>query len=427
MSLTRELYEQFRAKIFEVIDAGILNDMTRQELTVQIERAIGKLCENYPVPVPAVTRAELTKNLVDELIGLGPLQQLMEDESISDIMVNGVDEVFIERNGKTQKADISFINHKQLLEIAKRIANNVGRRVDESSPLCDARLADGSRVNVVIPPIALDGVAISIRKFKEQKLGLRELVGFGAMSPAMARVLMIAARCRLNIIISGGTGSGKTTMLNALSQYIGNDERILTIEDAAELRIQQPHVVRLETRPASTEGSGAITQRDLVINALRMRPERIILGECRGAEAFEMLQAMNTGHDGSMSTLHANTPRDALSRIESMVMMANLALPLAAIRRTIVSAVHLIIQVNRLRDGSRKVTSISELYGLEGEAPVMEEIFRFAPDDEQGKDKVSGQFVTSGLPSRSQIHISASEYGLSRELEAAFEMEAEPA
>ncbi|MEZ9550993.1 CpaF family protein [Vibrio breoganii] len=427
MSLTKELYEKFRAQIFEVIDAGVLNEMTTQQLTVQIEKAIGKLCENYPTPVPSVTRAELTKNLVDELIGLGPLQSLMEDESISDIMVNGVDEVFIERNGKTQKADISFMNHKQLLEIAKRIANNVGRRVDESSPLCDARLADGSRVNVVIPPIALDGVAISIRKFKEQKLGLRELVGFGAMSPAMARVLMIAARCRLNIIISGGTGSGKTTMLNALSQYIGNDERILTIEDAAELRIQQPHVVRLETRPASTEGSGAITQRDLVINALRMRPERIILGECRGAEAFEMLQAMNTGHDGSMSTLHANTPRDALSRIESMVMMANLALPLPAIRRTIVSAVHLIIQVNRLRDGSRKVTSISELYGLEGEAPVMEEIFKFVPDQEQAKDKVNGQFVTSGLPSRSQIHISASEYGLSKELEAAFEMEVEPA
>ncbi|CAM2793183.1 CpaF family protein [Vibrio rarus] len=425
MSLTKELYEQFRAQIFEVIDAGVVNQMTPQELNGQIERAIGKLCENYPTPVPAVTRAELSKNLVDELVGLGPLQQLMEDESISDIMVNGVDEVFIERNGKTQKADISFMNHQQLIEIAKRIANNVGRRVDESSPLCDARLEDGSRVNVVIPPIALDGVAISIRKFKEQKLGLRELVGFGAMSPAMARVLMIAARCRLNIIISGGTGSGKTTMLNALSQYIGNDERILTIEDAAELRIQQPHVVRLETRPASTEGSGAITQRDLVINALRMRPERIILGECRGAEAFEMLQAMNTGHDGSMSTLHANTPRDAMSRIESMVMMANLALPLAAIRRTIVSAVNLIIQVNRLRDGSRKVTSITEIYGLEGEAPVMEEIFRFEQDTDQAKDKISGNFVTSGLPTRSQISIRASEYGLSRELEAAFEMEAQ--
>ncbi|GAM58828.1 type II/IV secretion system ATP hydrolase [Vibrio ishigakensis] len=427
MSLTKELYEQFRAQIFEVIDAGILSEMTPQELTSQIEKAIGKLCENYSIPVPAVTRAELTTNLVDELIGLGPLQQLMDDESISDIMVNGVDEVFIERNGKTQKADISFMNEKQLLEIAKRIANNVGRRVDESSPLCDARLADGSRVNVVIPPIALDGVAISIRKFKEQKLGLRELTGFGAMSPAMARVLMIAARCRLNIIISGGTGSGKTTMLNALSQYIGNDERILTIEDAAELRIQQPHVVRLETRPASTEGSGAITQRDLVINALRMRPERIILGECRGAEAFEMLQAMNTGHDGSMSTLHANTPRDAMSRIESMVMMANLALPLAAIRRTIVSAVNIIIQVNRLRDGSRKVTSISEIYGLEGEAPVMEEIFKFVPDEDQAKDKITGNFVTSGLSSRSQITMRASEYGLSRELEAAFDLQPEHA
>ncbi|GAM61485.1 type II/IV secretion system ATP hydrolase tadA/virB11/cpaF [Vibrio ishigakensis] len=424
MSLTKELYEEFRAQIFEVIDAGVLSEMTTQELTSQIEKAIAKLCENYSIPVPAVTRAELTKNMVDELIGLGPLQQLMDDQSISDIMVNGVDEVFIERNGKTQKADISFMNEKQLLEIAKRIANNVGRRVDESNPLCDARLADGSRVNVVIPPIALDGVAISIRKFKEQKLGLRELTGFGAMSPSMARVLMIAARCRLNIIISGGTGSGKTTMLNALSQYIGNDERILTIEDAAELRIQQPHVVRLETRPASTEGSGAITQRDLVINALRMRPERIILGECRGAEAFEMLQAMNTGHDGSMSTLHANTPRDAMSRIESMVMMANLALPLPAIRRTIVSAVNLIIQVNRLRDGSRKVTSISEIYGLEGEAPVMEEIFKFVPDEEQSKDKITGQFVSSGLSSRSEITIRASEYGLSRELEAAFDMEA---
>ncbi|GEA60671.1 CpaF family protein [Vibrio comitans] len=422
MSLTKELYEDFRAKIFEVIDAGVLSEMTSQELGQQIEKAIGKLSENYAIPVPAVTRAELTKSMVDELIGLGPLQELMEDQSISDIMVNGVDEVFIERNGKTQKSDISFMNDKQLLEVAKRIANNVGRRVDESSPLCDARLNDGSRVNVVIPPIALDGVAISIRKFKEQKLGLRELVGFGAMSPAMARVLMIAARCRLNIIISGGTGSGKTTLLNALSQYIGSDERILTIEDAAELRIQQPHVVRLETRPAGTEGGGAITQRDLVINALRMRPERIILGECRGAEAFEMLQAMNTGHDGSMSTLHANTPRDALSRIESMVMMANLSLPLPAIRRTIVSAVNLIIQVNRLRDGSRKVTSISEIYGLEGEAAVMEELFKFVPDAEQGKDKLTGAFVSSGLSNRSMITEQAAAYGLSRELDAAYEM-----
>lgn len=423
MSLTKELYAEFRAQIFEVIDASIVNEMTPAELSSQIEKAITALSESYSSPIPSVTRAKLTKNLVDELIGLGPLQELMEDDSISDIMVNSVDDIFIERNGKLQKADLSFMSHQQLLEIAKRIATHVGRRVDESSPLVDARLEDGSRVNIVIPPIALDGVSISIRKFKEQKLGLRELVGFGAMSPAMARVLMIAARCRLNIIISGGTGSGKTTLLNALSQYIGDGERILTIEDAAELRIQQPHVVRLETRPPSVEGTGAITQRDLVINALRMRPERIILGECRGSEAFEMLQAMNTGHDGSMSTLHANTPRDAMSRIESMVMMANLSLPLSAIRRTIVSAVNLIIQVNRLRDGSRKITSISEIYGLEGDAPVMEELFRFVPNENQGTGNIEGRFVTSGLTNRSKITEQASFFGLSDELAAAYEME----
>jgi pilus assembly protein CpaF len=423
MSLTKELYAEFRAQIFEVIDASIVNEMSSAELSSQIEKAITALSESYSSPIPSVTRAKLTKNLVDELIGLGPLQELMEDDSISDIMVNSVDDIFIERNGKLQKADLSFMSHQQLLEIAKRIATHVGRRVDESSPLVDARLEDGSRVNIVIPPIALDGVSISIRKFKEQKLGLRELVGFGAMSPAMARVLMIAARCRLNIIISGGTGSGKTTLLNALSQYIGDGERILTIEDAAELRIQQPHVVRLETRPPSVEGTGAITQRDLVINALRMRPERIILGECRGSEAFEMLQAMNTGHDGSMSTLHANTPRDAMSRIESMVMMANLSLPLSAIRRTIVSAVNLIIQVNRLRDGSRKITSISEIYGLEGDAPVMEELFRFVPDEHQGTGNIEGRFVTSGLTNRSKITEQASFFGLSDELAAAYEME----
>ncbi|UJF17516.1 CpaF family protein [Vibrio sp. SS-MA-C1-2] len=422
MSLARELYEEFRGKIFEVLDASIVNDMTPAELTKQIENAVHTLSRSYPTPIPSITRIELAKSLVDELIGLGPLEELMKDESIADIMVNSVDDIFVERNGKVQKTDLSFMSEQQLLDIAKRIANNVGRRVDESSPLVDARLADGSRVNIVIPPIALDGVSISIRKFKEQKLGLRELVGFGAMSPAMARVLMIAARCRINIIISGGTGSGKTTLLNALSQYIGEDERILTIEDAAELRIQQPHVVRLETRPAGVEGTGAVTQRDLVINALRMRPERIILGECRGSEAFEMLQAMNTGHDGSMSTLHANTPRDAISRIESMVMMANLSLPLSAIRRTIVSAVTLVVQASRLRDGSRKVTSISEIYGLEGDAVVMEELFKFEQDNNQGADKITGRFTTSGISGRSKVTEQAGFYGLSRELEQAYEM-----
>ncbi len=259
-------------------------------------------------------RAEYVQSLVDELHGLGPLQSLMDDDTISDIMINGHEKVFIERNGIVEQTNAMFIDEAQLLQIAKRIASRVGRRVDESSPTCDARLEDGSRVNIVIPPIAIDGTSISIRKFKKQSINFSQLVDFGALSPEMAKVLMIAARCRLNILISGGTGSGKTTMLNALSQFISEKERIVTIEDAAELRLLQPHVVRLETRTAGIEGNGQITQRDLVINALRMRPDRIVVGECRGAEAFEMLQAMNTGHDGSMSTLHANTPRDALAR-----------------------------------------------------------------------------------------------------------------
>lgn len=418
----KDLYIEFRRQIFEVLDASLVNELEPQELNVQVEKAINVLCENYSVPVPTVTRAELTKSLVDELIGLGPLQGLIEDETISDIMVNGINAVYVERNGKVSKTDITFIDHQQLIEIAKRIASKVGRRVDELSPLVDARLHDGSRVNIVIPPIAIDGVSMSIRKFKEQRLSMRELLSYGTLSPSMAKVLMIAARCRLNIIISGGTGSGKTTLLNVLSQYIGNEERILTIEDAAELKIQQPHVVRLETRPASTEGGGMITQRDLVINALRMRPERIILGECRGPEAFEMLQAMNTGHDGSMSTLHANTPRDALSRIEAMVLMANLNLPLLAIRKIIVSAVNLIVQVSRLRDGSRKITSITEISGLEGESPVMEELFCFEVNSEQSTSKtISGEFISRRLSSRSKISEQAAYFGLSKELESAYE------
>lgn len=422
MNLKKDLYIEFRRQIFEVLDASLVNELEPQELNVQVEKAINVLCENYSVPVPTVTRAELTKSLVDELIGLGPLQGLIEDETISDIMVNGINAVYVERNGKVSKTDITFIDHQQLIEIAKRIASKVGRRVDELSPLVDARLHDGSRVNIVIPPIAIDGVSMSIRKFKEQRLSMRELLSYGTLSPSMAKVLMIAARCRLNIIISGGTGSGKTTLLNVLSQYIGNEERILTIEDAAELKIQQPHVVRLETRPASTEGGGMITQRDLVINALRMRPERIILGECRGPEAFEMLQAMNTGHDGSMSTLHANTPRDALSRIEAMVLMANLNLPLLAIRKIIVSAVNLIVQVSRLRDGSRKITSITEISGLEGESPVMEELFCFEVNSEQSTSKtISGEFISKRLSSRSKISEQAAYFGLSKELESAYE------
>ncbi|MPY26136.1 CpaF family protein [Shewanella psychropiezotolerans] len=420
MNNNKEIYLSFRGQIFEALDAQAIAKMPREELYRQIQSAVEVLANNFSQPVSTSVRNMTVKNLVDELIGLGPLQPLLEDDTINDIMVNGCDQIFYERHGKIHSSEVVFVNEAQLLEIAQRIAARVGRRIDESSPMVDARLSDGSRVNIVIKPVAIDGTTISIRKFREQKIGLEDLVGFGSLSPDMARVLMIAARCRLNILISGGTGSGKTTLLNALSNYIADDERIITIEDAAELNLQQPHVVRLETRPASTEGTGQVDQRDLIINSLRMRPDRIILGECRGAEAFEMLQAMNTGHDGSMSTLHANTPRDAISRVESMVMMASLNQPLAAIRRTIVGAVQLVVQVNRQRDGSRKITSISEVVGLEGESVVMEELFKFQPAEGQSLDKVMGEYVTLGIMQRSILMQRAAYFGLQEELMLAF-------
>ncbi|WP_332397965.1 CpaF family protein [Vibrio metschnikovii] len=417
----KAIYVGLRKQIFDALEPEAIAQMTKDQLAKQLNGAIDLLIERERLSVPKVLRQEFVKNLVDELVGLGPLQTLMDDDSISDIMINGHENVFIERGGLVEKAHIDFIDERQLLDIAKRIAARVGRRVDESSPTCDARLQDGSRVNIVIPPIAIDGTSISIRKFKKQSIDFTKLCEFGAMSSEMAQVLMVAARCRLNILISGGTGSGKTTMLNALSQFISENERIITIEDAAELRLQQPHVVRLETRTAGIENTGMINQRDLVINSLRMRPDRIIVGECRGAEAFEMLQAMNTGHDGSMSTLHANTPRDALARVESMVMMATSSLPLEAIRRTIVSAVDLVIQISRLHDGSRKVMSITEVVGLEGSSVVLEEIFRFQPNLRQSEDgKVNGSFITSGLMQRSVLYEKARFFGLEDKLAKAF-------
>ncbi|WCP68219.1 CpaF family protein [Vibrio tubiashii] len=427
MDINKSAYVQIRKQIFEALDAEVVQSLSKEALTVQLSNAVDMLIDKLGFSVASVIRREYVKGLVDELHGLGPLQSLMEDESISDIMINGCDKVFVERYGLVEKANVSFIDEDQLQQIAKRIASRVGRRVDESSPTCDARLPDGSRVNIVIPPIAIDGTSISIRKFKKQSIELSELVEFGAMSPEMARILMIAARCRLNILISGGTGSGKTTMLNALSQYVSEKERIVTIEDAAELKLLQPHVVRLETRTAGIEGSGAINQRDLVINSLRMRPDRIIVGECRGAEAFEMLQAMNTGHDGSMSTLHANTPRDALARVESMVMMATSSLPLEAIRRTIVSAVDLVVQISRLHDGSRKVMSITEVVGIEGSNVVLEEMFRFQPASMGNEDgKIRGRFVTAGLMQRSVLVEKAKYFGLEQQLTEAFNV-GEPA
>ncbi|HIF9267442.1 CpaF family protein [Photobacterium damselae subsp. damselae] len=420
MEQNKSIYIAIREQIFEALEADAVKTLTRKQLSKQLANAIDLIIDRHGWSVAGVIREEYVKSLVDELQGLGPLQPLMDDESISDIMINGCDHVFIEKNGVVEQANISFIDENQLIHIAKRIASRVGRRVDESSPTCDARLPDGSRVNIVIPPIAIDGTAISIRKFKKQTIGLDKLTEFGAMSPEMAQVLMIAARCRLNILISGGTGSGKTTLLNALSQFISEKERIVTIEDAAELRLLQPHVVRLETRTSGIEGTGAITQRDLVINSLRMRPDRIVIGECRGGEAFEMLQAMNTGHDGSMSTLHANTPRDALARVESMVIMATNNLPLEAIRRTIVSAVDIVIQISRLHDGSRRIMSISEVVGLEGSNVVLEEIFKFQTISPDTSGRVRGNFITAGLIQRSVLVEKARFYGLDEQLKAAF-------
>lgn len=421
MDHSKSIFVAIRRQIFEALDSEAVTVLTKEQLSKQLAEAVDLLIDRQGWSVPSIVKSDYVQSLVNEIHGLGPMQLLMEDESISDIMINGCDNVFVERNGLVEKSDVTFIDEEQLIQIAKRIAARVGRRVDDSSPTCDARLPDGSRVNIVIPPIAIDGTSISIRKFKKGSLSFDSLVEFGAMSPEMAKLLMIAARCRLNILISGGTGSGKTTMLNALSQFISEKERIVTIEDAAELKLQQPHVVRLETRTSGIEGTGAIDQRDLVINSLRMRPDRIIVGECRGGEAFEMLQAMNTGHDGSMSTLHANTPRDALARVEAMVMMATNNLPLEAIRRNIVSAVDLVIQISRLHDGSRKVMSISEVVGLEGQSVVLEEIFRFVPNQMQVDDgKVRGNFVTAGLMQRSILVEKAKFFGLDTQLSQLF-------
>ncbi len=412
MNIFSSIYIDLRDEIFGALDVTKISEVSNNELSEQLRESVDFLIDKKQLQVSENRRRELIKALVAELKGLGPLQDLIDNDEISDIMINGPNDVFVEIEGKVHKSPICFVNESQLNTIAKRIASNVGRRVDESQPLCDARLLDGSRVNIVVPPLAIDGTSISIRKFRKQSITLEHLVQFGAMSLEMAKLLSIACHCKCNILISGGTGSGKTTLLNALSGFIGESERIVTIEDAAELQLQKPHIVRLETRNANSEGSGAVSARELVINALRMRPDRIIVGECRGGEAFEMLQAMNTGHDGSMSTLHANTPRDAISRTESMVMMATSSLPIVAIRQTIVSAVDLVIQVKRLHDGSRKIMNITEIVTMEGEQVVLEDIFRFNVSESLKDGHVQGDFLTSGLSSRSVIYQRAKFFGL---------------
>ncbi|MBS0855877.1 MULTISPECIES: CpaF family protein [unclassified Tatumella] len=416
-----ELSRQLRSLALPRLELDLIDKLLddRTALIREISQVIHRTSVEHNQYLPSEETRELASSMADEILGVGPLRELMEDESVSDILVNGPDNIFVERSGKLVFTGKRFIDNQQLTEIAKRLVGRVGRRVDESQPLVDARMADGSRLNVVINPVALDGTSISIRKFSNVSRTLRDLVSWGAMSEQMANFLSIAVRCQTNIVISGGTGSGKTTLLNALSQHINSDERIITLEDAAELKLQQQHVVRLETRMAGAENSGQITMRDLMINTLRMRPDRIIVGECRGGETFEMLQAMNTGHDGSMTTLHANSPRDALARLENMVMMANLNLPVDAIRRNITSAINLIVQTNRLYDGSRKITHITEVMGLEGDTIVMQDIFSFAVDDSvQGK--VVGRFTTPGFSVRSSVYRRAKAYGCDDLLKTVF-------
>jgi pilus assembly protein CpaF len=389
--------EQVLPRLLERVDPEAAATLSKDELAEEFRPIIGEVLAELKINLNRREQFALEKVLVDELLGLGPLEELLNDPDISDIMVNGPGQTYVEKKGKLELAHIQFRDEEHLFQIAQRIVNKVGRRVDQTTPLADARLQDGSRVNVIVPPLSLRGTAISIRKFSEKPITLDMMKGFGSMSDKMATCLKIAGACRFNIIISGGTGSGKTTMLNALSKLIDPGERVITIEDAAELRLQQPHWLPLETRPPNLEGQGAITIRDLVVNALRMRPDRIILGEIRGPECFDMLAAMNTGHDGSMCTLHSNSPRECLARMENMVMMSDIKVPKEAISRQIADSVDLIVQVKRLRDGSRRTTNITEVIGMEGDVIVTQELFKFEYLDETPDGKIIGEYRSMGL------------------------------
>ena len=392
-----DLKKQIHAKLVDRLDFTRVKDLANDALRRDIRRVIEHLCDTENPLLNRMEREKLIEEILDETLGFGPLEPLLKDPTISDILVNGPKKVYVERRGKLEKSEIVFRDNDHLMQIIDRIVSKVGRRVDETSPMVDARLPDGSRVNAVIPPIALDGASLSIRRFGANPLKLEDLLNYKAFSPEMAMLLEACIKSRLNIIISGGTGSGKTTLLNTMSSFIPSDERLITIEDAAELQLQQDHIVRMETRPPNIEGKGGVTTRDLVRNALRMRPERVIIGECRGGEALDMLQAMNTGHAGSMTTLHANSVRDALSRLETMIMMNGFELPIKAMRQQVASAVDLIIQVNRLQGGPRKVTSITEVMSMEQDIIVMQEIFRFRQLGVDQNGRAYGQFEATGV------------------------------
>ena len=383
--------------LIEAIDLSQLSKLDAETAREEIRDIVNEIISLRNVVMSIAEQEDLLDDICNDVLGYGPLEPLLARDDIADIMVNGATKTYIEVNGKIQLTNVRFRDNAQLMNICQRIVSQIGRRVDESSPICDARLMDGSRVNVIAPPLALDGPALTIRKFKKDKLTLDQLVRFGSISPDGAEVLKIVGKVRCNVLISGGTGSGKTTLLNCLTNYIENDERVITCEDAAELQLQQPHTVRLETRPPNLEGTGAITMRDLVRNCLRMRPERIIVGEVRGPEAFDLLQAMNTGHDGSMGTLHANSPREALSRLESMITMGGFTLPSRTIREMIVTSIDVIIQASRLRDGSRRITHVTEVLGLEGDVIITQDLILYDILGEDANGKIKGRHRSTGI------------------------------
>jgi pilus assembly protein CpaF len=389
--------KQLHEQLITNMDLSSIGSMNEDELRLEVRRAAEELCRQSADLLNLSERERLVNEVIDETFGLGPLEPLMRDPAVTDIMINGFKTAYVERNGRLERVSVAFHDERHLLQIVQRIAGRIGRRVDETCPMVDARLADGSRVNAVIPPLALDGTLVSIRRFGTRPLLVKDLMANKALTAEMVSFLTACIQARVNVIISGGTGSGKTTLLNALSAFIPHDERVATIEDAAELRLQQPHVVRMETRPANIEGEGEFTTRDLVRNALRMRPDRIIIGECRGAEALDMLQAMNTGHDGSMTTVHANDTRDAISRLEMMVGMAGFDVPIWIIRRQIAAAVQIVVQVARLSGGVRRVIKISEITGMEGEVMSMQDLFGFKQTGVDDKRVAQGYFFASGI------------------------------
>ncbi|MGF6458168.1 CpaF family protein [Pseudomonas frederiksbergensis] len=392
-----EWREKIYQQLLKVMDLSLLDSLEQAEATRQIRDICQRLLDEHSAPVSSVSRQLIIKQITDEVLGLGPLEPLLADHSVSDILVNGFASVYVERFGKLQRTDVRFRDDQHLLNIIDRIVSSLGRRIDESSPLVDARLKDGSRVNAIIPPLAIDGPSMSIRRFAVDLLNTDSLISVGTLTPAIALLLKAIVRGRLNVLISGGTGSGKTTMLNVLSSFIPQNERIVTIEDSAELQLQQPHVVRLETRPSNIEGRGEVSQRELVRNSLRMRPDRIVIGEVRGAEALDMLTAMNTGHDGSLTTIHANTARDALGRIENMVSMTGATFPIKAMRQQIASAIDVVIQLERQEDGKRRLVSVQEINGMEGEIITMTEIFSFARQGMGESGEVLGDYRPSGM------------------------------